>query len=349
MLALQKTAPAPGLVLQDVQPPPAPGPGQVLIRPFAVGICGSDLHVAEFSAGYEFMQPLLPVTLGHEFAGRIEACGADVGNLRPGMAVTVWPSSPCGNCAPCTSGSEQNCTDKRTLGLMQNGAFAPLVLARRDGVFPLPAGVDFEIGALTEPLCVAHRAVATAGDIRGASVLVLGPGTIGQGIALMARLGGAAKVHIAGFDDAARLATCRALNFENLLDLSLSADCAALEALRGSFDVVFEATGQAVSVSDGLEALRMEGTLVLTGIHGRDVTLNPTSLVRRKLTLRGSHGSRRADWARVVGLLSAEPETFRPMITHRLPLSRIEEGFALAGGRSASKVIILPQETEISS
>ncbi|WP_323040013.1 zinc-dependent alcohol dehydrogenase [Gemmobacter sp.] len=342
MLALQKRTPAPGLDLVEVPAPGPLAPTEVLIRVQAVGICGSDLHVEDFSAGYEFMVPLLPVTLGHEFAGVIAAVGADVRDLYPGQRVTVWPSSPCGVCAACAGGQEQNCTDKRTLGLMQNGAFAPLVVARAEGLFPLPDGVDFELGALTEPLCVAARAVATGGVGFGDRVVVLGPGTIGQGIAAMARLAGAAEVVIVGHDDAARLTLCRALGFDSVTDLVDPAGAAELHALAGSADVVFEATGRASSITDGLALLRPEGVLVATGIHHSDATFNPTTLVRRKLTIRGSHGSRRADWASVVDLLARHGEALRPMITHRLPLDRITEGFALARERSASKVMIFP-------
>lgn len=344
MLALQKRTPLPGLDLADVPSPAPPGADEVLIRVEAVGICGSDLHVDEFSAGYEFMVPLLPVTLGHEFAGVIEAVGAAVRDLQPGQRVTAWPSSPCGVCAACTGGQEQNCTDKRTLGLMRHGAFAPLVVARAAGVFVLPEGVDYELGALTEPLCVAARAVATGGVGQGDRVVVLGPGTIGQGIAAMARMAGAADVVVAGYNDGARLAACRALGFPQVADLADPAGVALLAGLTGRADVVFEATGRASSITDGLALLRPEGTLVVTGIHAGDAVFNPTTLVRRKLTLRGSHGSRRADWARVVALLVTQGAALRPMITHRLPLSCIAEGFALARARTASKVMIYPQD-----
>lgn len=343
MLTLQKTSPRPGLDLVEAPEPPSPTGTDLLVRVEAAGICGSDLHVEEFSAGYDFMRPHLPVTLGHEFAGVVEAVGPDVTGIAPGERVTIWPSSPCGQCAACQAGQPQNCTDKKTLGLMRHGAFAPRVLARAAGAFPLPQSVDFELGALTEPLCVATRAVATADVKPGDRVVVLGPGTIGQGIAMMARLSGAREVIIAGFDDAPRLETCRSLGFDKLIDLSDADGVSALAKLSGTIDVVFEATGKAKSVTDGLALLRTEGVLLLTGIHAAEATFDPTILVRRKLQIRGSHGSRRSDWIRVVELLSKHGEQFRPMISHRLPLRDILTGFALAHGRAASKVMIFPQ------
>lgn len=343
MLALQKTSPAPGLDLVEVPEPAPPTGTDVLVRVEAAGICGSDLHVEEFSTGYDFMTPHLPVTLGHEFAGVVEAVGQDVADVAVGDRVTIWPSSPCGRCAACRADQPQNCTDKRTLGLMRNGAFAPRVLARAGGVFRLPDSMDFELGALTEPLCVAARAVTTAGLRPGARVVVLGPGTIGQGIAVMARLSGAGEVVVAGFDDAPRLDTCRALGFERLIDLSGPAGIAELHRLAGRVDVVFEATGKPASITEGLALLRTEGILVVTGIHAAAATFDPTALVRRKLQIRGSHGSRREDWRRVVDMLARHGESLRPMISHRLPLTDVRKGFALAQGRTASKVMIFPQ------
>lgn len=90
--------------------------------------------------------------------------------------------------------------------------------------------------------------------------------------------------------------------------------------------MVFEATGKAASITDGLSLLRIEGILVLTGIHSAEAAFDPTTLVRRKLQIRGSHGSRREDWTRVVTLLERHGESLRPMISHRLPLTEVLAG-----------------------
>ena len=344
MIALRKTAATPGLALVEAPEPGPLGPNEVLIDVAAVGICGSDLHVDEWTAGYEFMEPLLPVTLGHEFSGRVAAVGSHVTSVAIGERVVAWPSAPCATCEPCKSGAPQNCTDKRTIGLQRDGAFARRVVARESGVFQLSDKVDDDLAALVEPLCVGARAVAVANVVQNQKVVVFGPGTIGQAIAMFARLSGAADVAIVGFNDAPRLAVARALGFSQTFDL---AEADAHEHLRRSFaqaDVVFEATGHPSTPSDGLELLRNEGALVLTGIHARPATVDLLAIVRRKLRILGSHGSRREDWARVISTLERHGDAFRPMITHRLPLSRVEEGFSLAHSRAASKVIIHPQE-----
>lgn len=346
MLALRKTSAAPGLELAEV---PRPGPiaaNEVLIAVEAAGICGSDLHVDDWTDGYEFMVPLLPVTLGHEFSGTVAAIGSAVTSLALGDRVTAWPSTPCGACRHCRHGQPQNCTDKRTIGLYRDGAFASQVVARESGVFLLPPSVDFELAALIEPLCVGARATAVGGISQGQRVVVLGPGTIGQAIALFARLSGALSVAIVGFDDGARLGVLNAMGFADTFDL---ADPASADALLRQFkgaDVVLEATGHFSSIAQGTELLRNEGVLVLTGIHAQPTSVNLLEIVRRKLQLRGSHGARREDWVRVIETLAHRGDDFRPMITHRLPLSQALEGFELARRRSASKVLIFPTQDE---
>lgn len=342
MLSYRKLAPQPGLSLTEVADLPEPGKGQVLVDVQAVGICGSDLHVRDWSAGYDFMVPHLPLTLGHEFAGTVAAVGTDVSNVKPGDRVTVWPSSPCGICPACMSGWRQNCRDKRTLGLYSNGAFAPQVLVRAQGALRVPDTLDFEIAALAEPLCVGHRAVMVGGVKPGDRVVVLGPGTIGQAIALSAREAGATHVTIAGYDDEPRLAVCRALGFDTTIDLAGQGAHATLLQDCAGTDIVFEATGRAVSVTDGLALLRPEGVLVMTGIHAEPVVFDPVDFVRRKAQIRASHGSQAADWEAVIDMLERKGTALRPMITHRLPLEQIDDGFDLAHKRTASKVMIFP-------
>ncbi|RAH97402.1 sorbitol dehydrogenase [Acuticoccus sediminis] len=343
MLAYRKITPGPGLALEDAPPPRRPGPHEVAVRVEAVGICGSDVHVLDWSGGYDFMIPHLPVTLGHEFAGVVTEVGPEVTRARAGDRVTVWPSSPCGRCAACARGDGQNCENKRTLGLYADGAFAAHVVVREGGLFPLADHVDFEVAALTEPLCVGRRAVEVGEVKAGDRVVVLGPGTIGQAIAVAARDKGAA-VAIAGFNDALRLDVCRRLGFEATCDFAAEGAHAAFLRAEAGADVVLEASGQAVSVADGLALLRKEGVLVLTGIHHETITFEPVDFVRRKLQIRASHGSRPEDWAAVVRRIADDPEALRPMITHREPLANIAQAFARAKNKEANKVMIFPQD-----
>ena len=116
MLTLRKTKPGFGLDLADGAGAPDPGPGEVTVRVENAGICGSDVHAYEWTDGYGFMVPHLPVVMGHEFAGRIAAVGAGVA-LAEGTAVTVMPGVDCGTCANCVRGDQRNCLRREAIGL----------------------------------------------------------------------------------------------------------------------------------------------------------------------------------------------------------------------------------------
>lgn len=338
MLALRKQATGFGLSLAEAPEPPAPGALEVTMRVEAVGICGSDVHAYEWTDGYGFMVPHLPLTMGHEFAGVIEAVGPGV-SLPPGTRVTVMPGIACGRCAHCARGDARNCTDRRSIGLTCDGGFAGRLTLPAANCLPLPANVDAELGALTEPLGVGAQAVLVGGVGLGDTVLVLGPGTIGQALAIMARAAGAARVIVAGRADAPRFEVLRELGFSELIDV---ADAPLAAQIQGKVDVVLEATGHPASINDGLSVLRKEGVIVAVGIHPAPLTLALTDFVRMRHQLRSSHGTARPTWDKVLAMLGRDPESFRPMITHRLPLERGIEGFELARQRAASKVMLTP-------
>ena len=340
MRALRKTEPAFGLRLMEAEPPGPPGPEDVLVAVDAAGICGSDVHIYDWSGGYEFIVPALPVTLGHELAGRVAATGAGVRDLRRGAPVVVIPSVTCGTSPACVSGDTDACLDRVGIGMTRNGGFAAEVLVPARNCLVLPDGFDPAIAALTEPMVIGARAVSVGGVGPGDRVLVMGPGTIGQAIALMAREAGAAEVAVAGADDALRLDVLRRLGFDRLFDVQNG----PLEQLVGgrAFDVVFEATGVPRVVQQGLGLLRREGVLVVAGIHPGPAGIDLNGLVREQQQLRGSQRGKRRDWLHAFDYVVREGARLSPMVTHRLPLGRAIEGFELARNKAASKVVLLP-------
>jgi threonine dehydrogenase-like Zn-dependent dehydrogenase len=343
MKALQKTRPAFGLELRDLPSPGAPGPGEVVVAVGATGVCGTDVHIYEWTPGYEAMTKAMPVTLGHEFAGTVAAVGPGVAGIATRALVAVRPSIVCGRCAACLAGDDDGCTGRVGLGVTRNGGLQPLVTVPAANCVAVPSGIDVEIAALTEPMTVCAEAVDTGGVRAGDRVLVLGPGNIGQGVALFARAAGAAEVVIVGKDDAPRLGCLRDMGFTATVDVGgrTLEEALAPYLARGKFDVVIEATGVPAIVQQGLNALRKRGVLVVVGIHPTPVSVNLTRLVRDHQQIRGSYRAPLATWPRVLQFLAANAALARRMISHRLPLERAIEGLELSRTKAASKVLIV--------
>jgi threonine dehydrogenase-like Zn-dependent dehydrogenase len=337
VLTLRKTKPGFGLELAEDAQAPDPAAGQVTVRVENAGICGSDVHAYEWTDGYEFMVPHLPVTMGHEFAGRIAATGAGV-SVAEGTPVTVMPGIDCGTCTNCMRGDRRNCLRRAAIGLSSHGGFARYVTVPAENCLPLPASVDTELGALTEPLGVGCQAVLTGEVGIGDTVLVMGPGTIGQAISLFARAAGAGRADQPRFD------VMRQLGFDDIVDVAEAPLSELVLAATGGrkVDVVIEATGHPPSIVDGLGVLRTAGVLVVAGIHPGPVSLPLTAFVRARQQIRATHGCDRFTWDKVLTTLGSDPERFRPMITHRMPLDRGLDGFELARQRAASKVMLRP-------
>jgi threonine dehydrogenase-like Zn-dependent dehydrogenase len=183
MQALQKVAPAFGLEFREVASPDAPAPGEVIIAVSAAGICGTDLHIYEWTAGYEAMTRAMPVTLGHEFSGTVAAVGTGVKDVREGAVVAVRPSVVCGRCATCLAGNDEACTQRTGIGVTRDGALARRVRVPAENCVAAAPGLDAEIVALTEPMTVSAEAVDTGAVHTGDRVLVLDFGrVIAQGV-----------------------------------------------------------------------------------------------------------------------------------------------------------------------
>lgn len=346
MLALRKTRDDAGLELREVAAPPPPGPGEVLIEVAATGICGSDLSIDSWGASYSsFMASALPVTLGHEFSGRVTAVGEGVARPAVGDRVVVNPAVACGACAACRDDDPVGCLDRQAIGMVQDGAFARLVTVPARYAYPLPDAVPLELGALVEPLSVGAHALGVAGMQPGDRVLVFGPGPIGQGVAVLASALGAAEVAVVGMRDAVRFETLRALGFTHLFDMAEPGAAERLKLLAGTgFDIVVDAAGVASVIDQGLALLRPLGVLAVAGMGEPPATFDVMKLVKNRLQIRGVSRIPPEAWDVVLGAMAADPEAFVPLITYRLPLSQAIEAFALCRAGEASKVLLIPDE-----
>jgi len=336
-------APAAGrLDLRDVAAP-APGPGEVLVRVRACGICGSDLH---WYAGAGAPPRVCP---GHEIAGAVAALGAGVRGVRVDDAVAVEPAVVCGVCVACRAGLRQRCPRLRILGMHRPGGLADFVLAPADALFALPGGLDWALAALTEPLAVCVHAVRRAAIEPGQRVLILGAGAIGLLSVAAARAAGATEVWItARYLHQAALAQRLGATRVFAADADGDAERAALTAER-PIDAVLETVGGAAdTIADGVRAVRAGGTVVVLGVFSGAPTLPATTLLIKEVRLVGSmmydRAGPQADFAAAIELLAAQADALSPLVTHRLGLDDVAQAFAAAAdkGAGAVKVSVLP-------
>ena len=168
---------------------PEPGAGEVLIKIYACGVCGTDhsLFVGGFPATY-------PVIIGHEFSGVVAGIGAGVQNLAVGDRVTVDPNRVCRRCEYCRMGSEHLCENLSSMGVHIHGADAEFCVMPESNVYKIPDSVSFEEAAFCEPLACAIRGLELAHVRQGDTVLVLGAGGMGNLITQLASRAGAAQV-----------------------------------------------------------------------------------------------------------------------------------------------------------
>ena len=309
------------------EPVPEPGAGESLVRVEAVGICGSDLHWYE-EGGIGDSRIDAPLVIGHEFAGVVES-----GPLA-GRRVAVDPAIPCERCESCREGHPNLCP---TVGFAghgsRDGALQQYLSWPSHRLIPLPDTLDGVAGAMLEPLGVAIHAVGLGHVEVGARVAVVGCGPIGLLLAQVSRAAGASVVLAIDPLEHRRAAAGA--------DVAISPE--EIDAWDGpEVDVVFEAAGSDEAVALALRAARPGARVVLVGIPTGDQTTFTASLARRKgvaLVLVHRMGE---VYPRALRLVAAGAVDIMSMVTHRYPLDRVAEAFAVAAGREGLKVVVEP-------
>ncbi len=274
---------APNVMALAEVPKPCPGPGEVLLRVEACGLCGSDRHMlrGEFPTA-------LPVTLGHEFAGMIEAVGDGVSRVTAGMRVTGDPNISCGTCAQCRRGRPNLCEKLTAIGVFRDGGFAEYLVMPEGQAYPLPPDVPAPHGVFCEPIGCCLHAVDVARIAEGDSVVILGGGVIGMLMVQLVRRAGAGRV-ILSTRQAPRRALAERLGAETV-DASadpISAITGPGGLLPGGADVVIECAGVAETFAQAPQIARRGGTVVVFGVmpQGEAVPIMPCDLLVKELRI----------------------------------------------------------------
>ncbi len=335
-------------------PDPVPGPGEVLVRVRAAGICGSDLHSYR-DPGRVRPGTALPYLTGHELAGEVAALGPGVAGLALGQRVGVEPRHlvGCGQCRYCRKGDYHLCPTRG----VENGkrvhstGFAEYSLEPARNVYPLPDSVDMQQASFLDVYACAVHALRLAPVTVDDTVVVQGAGPIGLTALELYKLGGAKRVIVCDIvDKALQMAT--SLGADAVINSAQVDPVAALMDLtdgQGAEVVVEAVGGNAPTFAIDCKMAARSGTVVVIGMFSRPQTLETAEVQRKEVRLVFSNSY--ALWNGVpefkiaLDMLAAGKLKAAPYITHTFPLERIAEGFAAADNKQASgaiKVLILP-------
>ncbi|GAB4246035.1 MAG: 2,3-butanediol dehydrogenase [Acidobacteriota bacterium] len=317
--------------------PPQPGPGEVLLRVEAVGLCGSDLHWwTEGGIGDARLDR--PLVLGHEFSAT-----AVTGRFR-GRLVAVDPAIHCGRCALCSRGHPNLCEAIRFAGHGDtDGALREWMVWPEEFLHPLPEGMSPAAGMMLEPLGVALHAVNLASLQIGDVVAVLGCGPIGLAILQLVRLAGAGWV--AATDRLEhRVAAAERYGADLAVQARGGEEVGAIlqSSFRGAPNVVFEVAGDNAAVEAAVALASPGARILLVGIPGDDRTSFSASTARRKgLTIKLVRRMKHV-YTTAIELVQSGRVDVEGLVSHRFSLDRYADAFAVATRREGLKVMIEP-------
>lgn len=336
---MAKTSSRPGCEIVDM-PIPTPGPGHVVVRVAAAGICGTDLHIYKWDPWAQSrIRP--PRVMGHEFCGTVVATGDGVIAVKAGDRVAGECHIACGRCAFCLGGQPHICQRLEIVGIDCDGAFADYVVLPAGNAWQLDPAIQFDVAAIMDPLGNAvHTAMAT--ELAGRAVLVTGCGPIGLMAIPVCKMAGARLV-IASDVTENRLALARRMGADLVLDAREGGIAERVRERTGGCgaDAVLEMSGHPSGIRDALQAVRGGGWVGLLGLPGAPVELDLVNLVIfKEVRLQGIFGRLMwQTWEQMSAML-LQGLDIRPVITHRLPLERFDEAFERLASGGAGKVIL---------
>ena len=335
-------------------PTPEPGPGEVLVRVRAAGICGSDLH--SYRDPERIWKGIsIPYLTGHELAGEVAALGPGVEGLRVGDRVAVEPRHlvGCGQCYLCRRGDYHLCLERGRVGgkRTHSTGFAEYSLEPADKLFPLPDWVSYEEASILDVYACGVHALRLAPVNATKTVAIQGAGPIGLTAMEVFKLGGAKQVIVCDVLNSA-LEFARKIGADNVVNSAETDAVQAVKDLTNGYgaDVVIDAVGGTAPIFNTNVKMAAPGGLVLViGMYSNDQMLDTREAQAREIGIRMANSYSMWDGVPEVkialDLLAGGKLKAKDYITHTFALDRIGEGFAAADRKAESgaiKVVILP-------
>lgn len=340
MKAVIKTGHGEGLISYEDVKKPCARHGQVLIKVAYAGICGTDLKIR---SGHFGCNP--PVIMGHEYSGIVESVGEGVTRFKAGdRVVSETAGIVCGKCEYCMSGNYLMCSERLSIGYGTDGAMGEYIAVREEIVHKIPDEISLEEAALCEPAAVAFHAVFDYTEIKPFhTVLVIGPGTIGQLVAQTVKSAGAEVILAGTSKDAFRLDIAQKAGIQTIVsDKENPVDYITKITDGKMADYAFDCSGSGIAISQALNSLRKKGTLVQVGLTKENIAVDYGIIPMRELSVKGAFGHLNSSWSGVLKLMELKKIDVTPMITDKFALKDWEKAFDRAENLNCIKVLLQP-------
>jgi len=338
MKSLVKAKAEVGLWLEDIAIPVI-GHNDVLVKIKKTAICGTDIHIFNWDEWAQKTIPI-PMTVGHEFAGKIVEIGSEVRGINIGDRVSAEGHITCGFCRKCRAGERHLCRNSLGVGVNRPGAFAEFISVPACNICLLPDTISDDLGAMLDPLGnAAHTALEF--DLVGEDVLITGAGPIGIMAVAIAKHVGARHVVITDvnntrLDLAKKMGATRAVNVKNQNLRDVMEDLRMTEG----FDVGLEMSGNAEAFSDMLEIMNHGGKIAMLGIIPAGTAINWDHVIFKGLEIKGIYGRKMFEtWYKMIAMLESGLD-LSPVLTHHFTVNDYAEAFEIMRSGNSGKIIL---------
>jgi threonine 3-dehydrogenase len=338
MRALVKSRREPGLWLGEVDAPKI-GINDVLIKVLRTGICGTDVHIYKWNEWAQATIPV-PMTIGHEFVGRIVETGSNVADFFPGDLVSGEGHVVCGRCRNCLAGRRHLCAHTLGVGVNRPGAYAEYIALPMTNIWRHHESVSLDVAAIFDPFGNAVHTALTF-PVLGEDVLVTGAGPIGIMAAAVARHAGARYTVITDVNPY-RLDLARKLGVTLAVDVRETSlqDVQKQLGMTEGFDVGLEMSGNPVAFRDMIANMSHGARIAMLGIPSGEMSMDWHTVIFNMLTIKGIYGREMYEtWYKMTVMLQSGLD-ITPVITHRFPYTEFESGFEAMLSGNSGKVVL---------
>jgi threonine dehydrogenase-like Zn-dependent dehydrogenase len=342
MKAIVKVSGEAGAVEVKELPMPEPGPGEVLVKMGASGICYSDVMI--YKGLYKGRSPLpFPLIMGHEGAGIVAGLGQGVTNLKVGDKVSLNPIWGCGQCGNCLNGAPNMCTSWTHLGITRDGTFAEFLTVPAFTAFKVPDSVSMIDAACVEPINLAVRTFEHIKPQLAETVAIIGPGAIGLFHLQAFKAAGAAKVIVIGLDqDAKRFEMANKLGADHIVNGSKVDVVKEVKELTGGLgcDIVVETASHPSTVGLAIDLAAAQGRVMLFGLYP-EATISPLNMVRSGLQVWADTASIPRWFRRGIRWVEYKKVTAEAIVSRPFRLEEVKEAFEAFKSGDAAKVLFV--------